>query len=712
MFPESWERLQQVNKTADQLQSYWIGFITIGAFIFASAMSVTHRDIFLESPLKLPIVSVEMPLWWFFFASPLLIFALHVFVLVKYRLLLDSLSQLRALEKCEDKDSGNGHPRDIEQHLNTSILMQSLAGGNRTTATNFVPSNRFTSFFSPILGASLSFLPIGLFLTMQARILPYQEISLDVLFRVLIILDGLIIFWAFSEYWQKSNTRFWLMFLAAAFAVLASTAWMSSDPHRIKTGFWEKQIWFPWSPILAPKNRDFVDNAVLSSEEGRVTTILRNRSFIGARLQYADLRGVDLQNSNFRYAKLLRTRFDGAVLKGSKFDFANLREASFIGAHMDDTTYVGADLGKADFSGADIRRGDFHGANLEQGHFDGSGLKNALLVGTNLRDTRFIGANLKNASLMASYLGNTDFSGAELKNADLTGTIFTGEELRVNVGIGAKNMSRFSGDLNLDPSDIIYNKFRRKLAGLSNRAQQDEYREAIFHFQYCQHPAVRNLEKLEISFKTRAEEIAIIVKDSDPIFTLANLTNVRIDPDKREYFKSNFETKQCLDSDCTRETLELQKEHWEFERSKASNAYKMQLAGCRERMALRIPTNPYHTIVKPKSVENSAKLVNLICFAGNYPHVAGSILASGRFDGDEYGNIARSIIDSRCTLNCPGAEKLDRNSLSRLWRTATKNRSVWRTELPFGAHGMPDAVYDCSFLKKIIYVQKPQSRFQ
>ena len=132
-YPESWERLQQVNKVSEQLQSYWVGFITICAFIIATAMSVTDRDIFLEESLKLPVISVELPLWWFFFTSPILIFSLHVFLLVKYRSLLESLHWFRelAVKQNIDNNTGPRHPDQMEEHLSNTILMRSLNIRNR-----------------------------------------------------------------------------------------------------------------------------------------------------------------------------------------------------------------------------------------------------------------------------------------------------------------------------------------------------------------------------------------------------------------------------------------------------------------------------------------------------------------------------------------------------------------------------------------------------
>jgi hypothetical protein len=65
----------------------WISYLFALFYFAIAAGAVTHRDLLLESPVKLPFLNVELPLKAFFILGPLVFLILHTYVLLHFVLL-------------------------------------------------------------------------------------------------------------------------------------------------------------------------------------------------------------------------------------------------------------------------------------------------------------------------------------------------------------------------------------------------------------------------------------------------------------------------------------------------------------------------------------------------------------------------------------------------------------------------------------------------
>ncbi|HEX3522997.1 MAG TPA: hypothetical protein VHT52_13025 [Stellaceae bacterium] len=65
----------------------WISYLFALFYFAIAAGAVTHRDLLLESPVKLPFLNVELPLKAFFILAPLVFLILHAYVLLHFVLL-------------------------------------------------------------------------------------------------------------------------------------------------------------------------------------------------------------------------------------------------------------------------------------------------------------------------------------------------------------------------------------------------------------------------------------------------------------------------------------------------------------------------------------------------------------------------------------------------------------------------------------------------
>jgi hypothetical protein len=68
--PKDVAELQKaLNDTAGKASVLWTTFITFQLYLAIAFGSVTHRDLFLEAPIKLPLLNVDLPLVGFFCPS-------------------------------------------------------------------------------------------------------------------------------------------------------------------------------------------------------------------------------------------------------------------------------------------------------------------------------------------------------------------------------------------------------------------------------------------------------------------------------------------------------------------------------------------------------------------------------------------------------------------------------------------------------------------
>ena len=78
--------LEAIKKAVDDAASVsgalWVSYLFVLFYLAVAAGAVTHADLFLEKPVKLPFLGVELPLFWFFVLAPFLFVIVHAYALV------------------------------------------------------------------------------------------------------------------------------------------------------------------------------------------------------------------------------------------------------------------------------------------------------------------------------------------------------------------------------------------------------------------------------------------------------------------------------------------------------------------------------------------------------------------------------------------------------------------------------------------------------
>ena len=70
-----------------RVSTIWVSYILFGLYLVITAGNITHRQLFLQNPIKLPVLSVDLPLAGFFFLAPILFITFHIYVLIQVLLL-------------------------------------------------------------------------------------------------------------------------------------------------------------------------------------------------------------------------------------------------------------------------------------------------------------------------------------------------------------------------------------------------------------------------------------------------------------------------------------------------------------------------------------------------------------------------------------------------------------------------------------------------
>ena len=145
-----------------------------------------------------------------------------------------------------------------------------------------------------------------------------------------------------------------------------------------------------------------------------------------AKLQGADLYGVNLRDANLRGADLYGVHLRDADLRDADLYSVHLQNANLQGSHLQ-----GIQLQDANLQGANLQKVHLQNANLQGSHLQGIQLQDANLQKVDLR-----GADLQFAHLQFSNLCKTNFSRANLSqtqlsaaqalNANFSGAILTG----------------------------------------------------------------------------------------------------------------------------------------------------------------------------------------------------------------------------------------------------------------------------------------------
>src|SRR5690349_8513029 len=120
---------RSVNDSAARVSTIWISFLIFALYLVVAAGTITHRQLFLEDPVKLPVLNIDLPLWGFFFLAPILFVILHAYVLLQVLLLGRTAAAYNtAVDRAVRPPTGNA---SVRQRLANTLFAQIFAGSPR-----------------------------------------------------------------------------------------------------------------------------------------------------------------------------------------------------------------------------------------------------------------------------------------------------------------------------------------------------------------------------------------------------------------------------------------------------------------------------------------------------------------------------------------------------------------------------------------------------
>lgn len=478
--------LEAVNRSADTVRKGWLVYLALLAYLAIAVAGVTHLDLLLAAPVKLPLLSTNIPLVTFFILAPAVLVGVHaVFLGHLAPVARSSLELHNAIQLLEVSDR-RLHPLRLE--INGFLLAQAVAGPRRGAILALLSR---TAIWIAVVA-----LPVLLLLFVQVSFLPFHDATVTWVHRVLLLVDVLVVALV-GVFLSSTAGSLWRaliesvrdhpfshvatgLFLvgACAFSFLVATipgepldavgemlldgAGADAEGSDAESGALAAVVngmrgarQGGARPSLFNRNLRVMDQDVshgAAAARGAGVVSLRGRDLRLAVLDGSRLRGADLSGADLSGASLVEADLSGARLScpvtggdgvaGARPSCASLKRADLTRAKLDGALLSGgvdargATMREASLMGADLAGASLALADLTRVALQGARLDDAGLEGAVLRD-----ANLEAATLMRARLFGTDLSGARLSATDLSGSLVWGSEPPVRESAGLSDLN-------------------------------------------------------------------------------------------------------------------------------------------------------------------------------------------------------------------------------------------------------------------------------
>jgi hypothetical protein len=420
-----------LNHSAERVQTLWFSFLTFMLYLAIATGTTTHRMLFLESPLNLPVLNIALPLLGFYILTPVIFVVFHFYMLLNLVLLARTARTFEdALARALPED---GEAREnFRMRIENTLFVQLLVGGRlEREGIN-------AKLLSLMALITLALAPVALILMFEVKFLPYHSEWITWLHRGLLALDLALVWTLWPGYRSGWGVRLWpnrgwklvlagvLSVAALAYAVAVAT--FPDEPMYVAT-YWlhgstyldpdtgdvlsdrpNWYAWISWPNTLDLHGEDLIDDAklahILEKNESSTgawrwvaTLSLAAHDLTGANLRGADVSHVDFSDAilnrvDLSYARGAKAHFNNSQLQGAALEDAQLRGASFDGAQLQ-----GAALMDAQLQGASLYHAQLRGASLERGQLQGASLYHAQLQGASLDQAELQGTSLERSSM-------------------------------------------------------------------------------------------------------------------------------------------------------------------------------------------------------------------------------------------------------------------------------------------------------------------------
>jgi uncharacterized protein YjbI with pentapeptide repeats len=481
--------LEEIKKAVDDAASVggglWLSYLFVLFYLAVAAGAVTHADLFLENPVKLPFLNIDLPLLAFFFVAPILFLIVHAYTLVHLVMLTEKAKRFHQVLNAPQIDVSDEKRENLQWQLPSNIFIQFLVGPRGIRGGLFGVALRAIAWITLVIA------PVLLLLMMQVQFLPFHSLFITWTLRLTIFVDLVLLGWL----WRKvlagpelggpfRASRVWPVLGVALSLVVVLFSWTvatfpgerqedalltwrfppvgdpskSANDNPSKLPIWTAPFlnWVGSAGNWVLTKEVSLHDSIFNSEVDP-TTRRRRLAFSNTlvltgfnvleglgiddpkKAEWRDFvfraRGRDLKGARFDFASMPRVDFTGANFQSASLDNAQLDRASFDGAQLqgvslDGARLKGASLGCAQISSRDILCAQLQGALLDAAQLQGASLHGAQLQGASLYEAQLQGAQLYGAQLQGASLVGAQLQGAALERAQLQGAVLDGAQLQ------------------------------------------------------------------------------------------------------------------------------------------------------------------------------------------------------------------------------------------------------------------------------------------
>src|ERR1700720_156242 len=189
-----------LNHSAERVQTLWFSFLTFMLYLAIATGTTTHRMLFLEEPLNLPVLNIKLPLLGFYILTPIIFVVFHFYMLLNLVLLARTAKTFEdALVRAFPED---GEAREnFRMRIENTLFVQLLVGGRlEREGINAKP-------LSLMALISLALAPVALMLFLEVKFLPYHSWPITWLHRGLLALDLALVWTLWPGYRSRRGER-------------------------------------------------------------------------------------------------------------------------------------------------------------------------------------------------------------------------------------------------------------------------------------------------------------------------------------------------------------------------------------------------------------------------------------------------------------------------------------------------------------------------
>jgi hypothetical protein len=156
-----------LNEAAKRVNAACISFILLCVYIFIGTYTVTPAALFRDAPVKMPIFNAELPLKVYFVMAPVLILALHAYLIVLTKGLAEKIQAYE--EALRRPERAAPELEALRARLDNSVNLRAMIAGHGEKPSGVDHACALVS------GVTLNVLPVLLLLLTLLIFLPYQD---------------------------------------------------------------------------------------------------------------------------------------------------------------------------------------------------------------------------------------------------------------------------------------------------------------------------------------------------------------------------------------------------------------------------------------------------------------------------------------------------------------------------------------------------------